>query len=184
MRYSFDADLGWDKGVSTKHSVQLQMGLEIGEFLRGRDITATLATNQGIIRKEVQRIVIEEILPKVFSEAGARSVGGELNMDTHSRTKGHAKMIEHRTPEGIDVEVRDRLSIVLDITTDRPVTALEAMHGSNISLADAITNDIMMHLAHKYLGVTDHNISTNSSVRNGELVDYDAKHRGNGSDRN
>lgn len=184
MHYSFNSNLGWKNGVSTNHTVQLHMDLEIGEFLRGKNIVATLASNQGFIRKEIQRIVIEEILPKVFSEAGATPVEGRLKTDTHSRTKGHARMIEHRTPQGIEVEVRDSLSVVLDIIADRPVTALEALNGSHLSVADAITNDIMMHLAHQYFGVTDHDISTNSSVRDGQLVNHDAKHRGNNSDQN
>lgn len=184
MRYAFSSDLGWNTDVSTKHSLQLRVGLEICDFLEGKDIAETLARNQGLIRKDIQRIVIEEILPKVFADAGAVPVEGILKTNSHSRTKGHARVIERQSPQTADVEIHDKISVALDITTDRPVTALEALCGSNIAVANAITDDIMMHLVHQYFGVTNHNISTKSSLENGRLVEYEAKHEGDSDNRN
>ncbi len=184
MRYSYHSNLSWDNNISTQHTIELDMDLVIGEFLNARDIATTLAMSQGLIRLEIQRIVIEQILPNVFFDVGATSVEGKLNTKTRSHTEGLASMIEHRTPQGIDVEIRDSLSVVFTITTDRPVTALEALCGSNIAVADAITNDIMMHLAIKYFGVTERDISTESSIRNGRLVDHDVRHKGDISGQN
>jgi hypothetical protein len=178
MRYEYDADLHWSKGISNSHKIDLAIGLQLAEFLTGKNIATELAMNQSNIRYEIKRVVVEEILPKMLSDIAASPVDGELKSSVHSTIKGNARTREIRTPQGIDLQVRDRMSITMNITTDRQVTALQALVGSNLIVAEAITNDIMMHLKHQYFGVTNHDISSRSSQSDGKLAKDTARHKG------
>ncbi|MBI2635854.1 hypothetical protein HYW84_00825 [Candidatus Peregrinibacteria bacterium] len=176
MRYKYDANLQWREGISNNHTIDLRIKMQLVEFLTGKNIAAALAMNQSNIRREIKRVLVEEILPEIFKNIGASPV--ELKYNLSSKIEGSAMAGESRTPQGIDVQIRDQTRLIMEITTDRQVTALQALAGISLNVADGITSHIMAHLMHKYLGVTNHDIRLSSSMSGGKLTEDSARHKG------
>lgn len=185
MKSKYKWELDWESNTSFDHKIHLDIDLELREILRGQNVSVLLATEKDSVRKAVTALVAEQILPQIIKGTGVPSSLpiGIVNYEFENDVKGGAVISEDKEAGGISVSVRDRMKIVMNIQGDRPMNAIQALRANIAGMADVIVNDIMIHLAHKYLGMTQHEIDSSVRLRNGQVTESKAQHRGDFGDR-
>jgi hypothetical protein len=170
--YAFDAE--WDKpGVDTNHKLDLQLDLTLSRLLEGRDLATELRLNEGSVRREIQKMAIEDLIPSIIRSSG--KIGHlpegtsrvKTNIDTNSKWKT-SESNEARS----SLTYRSKMQIVLDMNTDRAMNAMQALNLSKPNLAANITDTVIADLKSKYFGTEKTQTRSETRTANGKLIDY------------
>jgi hypothetical protein len=164
----------WDKRQDTNHKIELDLDVALTDFLHSKNIAAELTMKEKEIRKEIFLVVLNQILKKIVEDTGVSyDFEGQVHAKHHVDTHGHASF-EKPKVEGETFVIRDRLKMVMNIETNRPLNAMQAIRASNHGIATAITDDILHHLKRKFLGITKSSTTTESEIdETGKLKQFD-----------
>jgi len=176
MKYKFSSDMGWQNGLANQHSIELDLDLSLTDFLKSKkNIAAELATSEVTLRKEIFQLAVGQIVPKILegTDLDWRLPSGKLNSKFHSDSHGEWQIGD--PTEQTSVVIRDQMRIVLDVETDQPVNAMQALYASRDGLAGAITNTIIDALKCKYLGTTESDTHTSSQLSGDQVVDLEMR---------
>ncbi len=186
MNYEFTSDMEWPKGVNTSHTINIDLDITVSNVLRSaRNIKVRLITREQEVRKEIFTLVVGEIIPKIINETGLDATHPEGKMSVNAKSK-----IESRAQVGIPTRedtflfVRDQEKIVLEITADRPVNAMQAMYANRGGLATDITNHLVKILKRAVLKTRDEKTETDFLLSGNEVVSFDFKLKKSSSDGN
>ncbi len=177
MENKYKYNVKWDKGheKATDHKLNIDLDLALSNFIGSKNVAAELVRNEGKIRREIFELIVENLVPTIVSGTGhdGSMPMGELRTKSKSNHESEWK-IEEPKIEGESIVFRNRMKIVMNIQTDRPVDAIQALQNSDHGLANIVTNDVIFSLKQRYLGVVHDKTHTKSQDRNDMVTGYDA----------
>jgi hypothetical protein len=186
MEYQAKSRLRWSNGEHTDHKIDLDLDLLVSDILKSStNIEARLQANEQGIREEIFQLVLAKILPRIIADTGVDSRQPEGNMSTkgHSSTESQAE-VGKPTKKETSLYIRDRIHMVLDLTTDRPVNAIQALYANRGGVASEISNEVMKMLKRSVLKTHDEETETSWSISDNQLKSLDHRAKKSSSERN
>lgn len=181
MHLSADSVLEWNKGTATTHHLDLQLALKATGVFTTRDPVLELATRTGTIRQELVGLLLRDHIPKMLAETGMdQSLPGRLK--TKMTTEWNAKWKVAGTPSSSSLD--SRMTVAIEITSDRPVSAIQALANSRAVLADTIAEHVIAAFKQKLLGVTSTRSESEVELTSGGLDAYRHRETGPGPEAN
>ena len=186
MNYKFSSRMGWSNGKNTDHQIDLDLDLLVSDILQSnRNLETRLITSEQTIREEVFKLVAEEIVPKIIKDTGVDATQPE----GHVKVKANSKIYNQATvaiptQQDTSLYIRDRMHVALHISTDRPLTAVQALAANKNGLAANITTEVMRLIKNAVLNVHEEETEHSSVMINNKAESITHKVKKSSSDRN
>ncbi len=162
----------WSVGVNTKHSLELDLDVDVGGFLASKtdqEAIVEIAMQEEGVRKKVFQIFAENVVPYIFQSQDV-SVEGTLNYNAQTKWKNLWRI---ENDQGIIV--RNKLHMLLTLETDRPVTSPQAAYANRGGLASNLTQVVMSALKKHFLGVDSEKFEDSSRMRNDFVLRHNSR---------
>lgn len=176
MNIQFKAHTLWPNAVRQNHSVNLDLDLAVSNFIRTKNVAVELATREQEFRKELHELIAAEIIPQIIAQTGITDVlpDGPLFTQCNVHTES-CRNVEEPQRLNESLTVRSKLHMVLNLASNRPVHAMQALYNSRGGVADNIADDIIGALKYTYLGITSSKTQTNFRFSGNEVTEFNAR---------
>ena len=178
MHINYSTHTEWPKTVANKHEIKLDLDLAVSNFIKTKNVAVELTTRETDFRREIHEIVVAQIIPEIVTQTG---INGEPP-EGRTKTKWNidyksSREIEEPKKRDESLIVRSKLKMVLQLTSDRPVNAMQALYGARAGVAASIADDIIAGLKFKYLGIKSTKTHTKSHLSGDEVTDFSARNK-------
>lgn len=183
MKHEFRYKVNWPNGEANDHTINLDLDVTISDILRSnRNIKERLIADEQGIRAEIFRMVAEEIVPQIIEGTLVDTNQPIEHIKSSSKYKMHNES-EVGVPTRSDTSlfIRNRMRMVLDINTNHPVNAIQALHASRGGVAAEITTSIMRHLKKVVLKESEEDTTQDWKLSGNRVESF--KHKVNKSSR-
>jgi len=165
--------LSLDRDKKQKHNIDLTLDLELDNLMNVDDIADEIVTNEQGLRSRVFHTLSTQVIPGISESA-------QNNLNLESETPGHTKFNSNNSsewsarsreicsPSGTVLDFKSTSDISMAIETNRPTNGLQAFTVARGGLASLITDDVLMHLKSKYLGVNSQKVSSEWKINDDE----------------
>lgn len=183
MKLTSDANLRWQPGsIGTNHALHLKLGVTASEILTAGDPALELATRSAAIRAEIATAFSDGHLPAILASTGEDTfVEGELETDTATQWQARTA-VRAGGVEGVSVDAS--MDIAIDIGTNRPVTAIQALAATRTAIAGNVAECLVGKLKQELLGIDATESTSTSRLEDGRTATYQARETGPGPRNN
>lgn len=170
MKHKSKFDASWDKGHdrAKDHKLDIDLDLKLSDFIRSKNIPVELAMNESRIRQEIFDIVTQTIVPNIVLNAGHKGnmPAGKLETKWENEHESDWEAVETEIA-GDMLEFQTKMRILMNLTSDRSVDAMQALMGGKAGLASLVTDHVIDALKSKYMGTKKIRTHTKTRTVNG-----------------
>ena len=160
MQFDSNMNFSWGKDTPTKDHVEVDLDLQLSDIFKTRDIAGELLHNREQVRKEIFGIAAD-LLKKGIVDQGQLI---QVPDGTSTETRTHAKAKHEFLESSAGLAMNNRMKIIANMSSDRSLNPLSAMHNATGVIAASITDTVMQGLVDKYLGETTTRTHTSSKT--------------------
>ncbi len=112
-------------------------------------------------------------MPGLLENAGGGDEPLSGSLSTEADIESNNRVAS--TVEDGRLSARQEMSMAIDLETDRPVTAIEALRGAQAHVAENVAETLLGHLEGKYIGKERRGATAETETKDGQVVGYKSR---------